>query len=377
MFIMYPVVSQANDPAPFQAEDPLFHFFTKISETNSISYEAVFRQKDLFSSDTIISSGSVVLWKEGNQVSFFRIINSDKNHELVYIFDSTWSINHIKRERYFIGEGLEKSAGNQLSNFLPLSLFTLDSTAYYSAPSREVVFENEEIRTISLKIQDKPKDITGIRYEISIARSDSMIQRIVQDFEFGAFNSNLYQESIMYNYTYPQAITFKTPGEWLAYTVIYPVNDQEAPTDRTAGMEITKGLFLEDLILLDIHEKPFRLPTEGMAFIDLWYVGCFPCLKAAPVIESLFKEFREKVHFYSVNEVDKDLSKIIKFKESLGISFPVLLNREDRLAPKISGSGAYPAYFIMDCATGKVVWWDEGYSEDTESKIRKALETYL
>ena len=100
-------------------------------------------------------------------------------------------------------------------------------------------------------------------------------------------------------------------------------------------------------------------------------------MKAAPVIESLFQEFKEKVHFYSVNEIDKDLAKIIRFKESLRISFPVLLNREERLAPIISGSAAYPAYFIMDCATGRVVWWDEGYSDDTERKIRKAFETYL
>ena len=89
MSMTYIVFSQDYDPATFRAEDPLFHFFIKISETKSIAYESVFRQKNLFSSDTVISSGSVTLRKEGNQISFFRIISADKKHELVYIFDST------------------------------------------------------------------------------------------------------------------------------------------------------------------------------------------------------------------------------------------------------------------------------------------------
>ena len=31
--------------------------------------------------------------------------------------------------------------------------------------------------------------------------------------------------------------------------------------------------------------------------MDLWYVGCYPCLMAAPVIDKLYEKHKEQIHF--------------------------------------------------------------------------------
>ena len=85
------------------------------------------------------------------------------------------------------------------------------------------------------------------------------------------------------------------------------------------------------------------------------------------------KPTRTRIWFFSVNDVDKDTARIIRFKEKLGISFPVLLNRDDNLVYRIAGSNAYPLFAIIEAKTGIVRFFYKGYSEDLEDILKQAI----
>jgi len=39
--------------------------------------------------------------------------------------------------------------------------------------------------------------------------------------------------------------------------------------------------FFNEIELYDLSMKPVSLPDKGLIFIDLWYVGCSPCMRSA------------------------------------------------------------------------------------------------
>ena len=129
--------------------------------------------------------------------------------------------------------------------------------------------------------------------------------------------------------------------------------------------------------LHDISGHPFDLPEEGLIFIDLWYVGCAPCMKSAPVIEKLYNGFKDQVYFFSVNEIDRDTTKIINFRKKMGITFPVLLGGKEKLVSKLTGSAGYPLFFLMDAESRMVLWSFAGYAENLEEIIAEAIKNNL
>lgn len=356
-----------------KADDPFLHYVSKIWNTTSLSYDAMYRQKSLFDKDTITSFATVSLVKHHDVIRFLQIVSTGRENELVFANDTAWAVSHLDSSASFLGAGIGEIEGNPLAVFFPHSLFTLDSSAYLIEPFWETISETAVTRTVSIGIRNKPEEITEIRYEVTIGRGDSLISRVVESVTFAGYEDGQYQEKRFYDYRIA-AKDHGLPAYFDAYRTILPDPASAEKEKPTGGYVDGEEILLSGLSLLDMSEQPFALPDDGLIFIDLWYVGCYPCMKAAPVMEKLYREYRDKIHFYSVNEVDKNLEKIRDFKSKLDITFPVLLNRQESLAVKVNGSKAYPAYFIMEGETGKVVWRGSGYSEDLEMKLRNVFD---
>jgi len=184
-------------------------------------------------------------------------------------------------------------------------------------------------------------------------------------------------EQIFTEYSFPAPASIKVPDYFTTYIkdmkeLQKPDNDLVNPTEGHL-----EDIYLPDPELYDLSGKPFQLPDNGLIFIDLWYVGCAPCMKSVPVIEKIYAEYKDQVHFFSINETDKDTAKISRFIDKMGVTFPVLLGGKDKLAWKVTGTYGYPLFILMDAESSKVLWQMSGYSENLEELIISTIKKFI
>jgi len=342
----------------------------KYLSMDSMAYHVWSVQKTLFKTDTNINSASVILKKRGSALDFFRIMEDSSGHELLFCQDTLWSVDHGIRTRFFMGRGLNDLQGTALSSFLLDFLFQLSTP-----PSRDnVSWDIKEIKgnrlTLILKLKPTP-DFSDITVNLQIDTA-----------EFFVFNESLtatfrnmetqYQGKIVDRHSFPEALSLKEPAYFHEYIRVFP---------KSGGGDVqlaggNQEQFMGEFNLTTLSGESFILPTEGLIFLDFWYVGCLPCLKAAPVIEKLHGEFGDRVSFFGINEVDKERSAVQSFIQKMGIDFPVLMSK-NRLVEKATLSKGYPGFVLLEAKTGKIIWFQSGFSGDLEQQIRKAFSNVL
>jgi len=229
---------------------------------------------------------------------------------------------------------------------------------------------------ISFDLSAASNDVSGIRVEFTIGNADFLLKKMLKESVYMKADK-IVQELILSGYSFPRPDQVKVPGYYGTYKKDFSMFQNTGPLNEIKSEQSPGDIYLKDIELLDLSRKPFSLPQDGLIFFDLWYVGCPPCMKSAPVIERLYKDYKDKVYFFSINETDLDTAKIARFKEKMGITFPVLLGGEEKLAQKINGRGSYPVFILMDAESGKVLWKMEGYSEDLELRISEAISQNL
>jgi len=356
--------------------DPLVNFVAKMYFREAVAFETYFKKKSLFDLDTTYSRAKVVLMKNQDSIYYVNIINTADQLELLLFNDSVWSVRHKDSKMHLIGKGINNLAGNTLSENFPVTLFNIDTLIYYQTPYWRVIKSDELYDLVKIDITDMPEEMSDIQVEVLIKRTDSLLYKSMQNVSFKNMTARHYHEVNFSNYTFPATGDILLPGYFSEYEKVIPGTAtkvvQEAREDS-----LKKEIFIIAPELYDMEGNPFTLPKEGLIFIDLWYAGCFPCMKAAPVIEKLYHEYHNAIYFFSMDEVDFDREKIIRFKENMGITMPLLLGGKEKLAVKVNNSNAYPAYFLMNASDGKVLWSYSGFSEDLEPMIREAFIKYL
>ena len=218
--------------------------------------------------------------------------------------------------------------------------------------------------------------MSNIRVEFTIGRKDFLLAGTIREFTYMNADFAL-EEQRFSNYTFPDTSSVKIPGYYSQYQKDLSIFTGEQNTREADSLVSAREVYLENIELFDLEGNYYALPGDGLIFFDLWYVGCAPCMRSAPVIEKLYQEFSDRVYFFSVNEVDQDTAKIKLFREKMGITFPVLTGHGGELAMKVTGRNGYPLFFLMDAETGKVVWSLTGLSDDLESLIRNAMKNNL
>lgn len=114
----------------------------------------------------------------------------------------------------------------------------------------------------------------------------------------------------------------------------------------------------------------FRLPTlDGrtlgppdfrgeVVVVDFWATWCTPCRAQAKVLEGLHAEWRDRgVRFLAV-DVAEDRAKVEAFVADNPFPYPVLLDPEDRLSPKL-GLIALPTLMVVN-TEGAVTYLEPG-----------------
>jgi thiol-disulfide isomerase/thioredoxin len=111
-----------------------------------------------------------------------------------------------------------------------------------------------------------------------------------------------------------------------------------------------------DFVLPDLEGRLHQLANlrGRVVFLNLWATWCPPCRLEMPSMERLHRRFRTRpFSMLAVNEDGEDGNAVAPFVQSLGLTFPVLLDHQGRLPPRYGVTG-YPETFIINRA-GDVV----------------------
>jgi thiol-disulfide isomerase/thioredoxin len=284
--------------------------------------------------------------------------------------------DHEKKALICLGPDIVALTHNHLSEFFPFSIYNTDTTICRAEPYWKTIQETQEYTVISLDISDAPKELSDFRVEFTIGNSDFLLRTFLKEAMYMKADKFL-QETNFSGYSFPDADDVRIPDYFSTYVKDYSLVVVPDIGDEKKAEEIAAEIYMKDIELFDLSGKPFPLPQDGLIFFDLWYVGCPPCMKSAPVIEKLYNEYKDKIYFFSINETDQDTAKIARFKEKMGITFPVLLGGGEKLAGKLNGENGYPVFILMDAESGKVLWNKQGFSENLEELITAAFQKNL
>lgn len=356
--------------------DPFCQMIKTIHSLDAISFNSKLNEKQVFENDTVISYAKVIVKRIGKSISFLQIIPEAGYKELLFCNDSSWITDHNAKTITSLGTGIDQLTHNHMSEFFPFSIYDLDSAICTGEPYWRIIEETKEYTVISLDITDAPEELSDFRAEFTIGNTDFLLRKILKEAVYMKADK-YFQEVDFSGYSFLGTDEVRSPDYYSTYAKDYSLVQVSDTGAEKKAEEVAAEIYLKDIELFDLSGKAFNLPQDGLLFFDLWYVGCPPCMKSAPVIEKLYHEYKDKVYFFSINETDQDTAKIGRFKEKMGITFPVLLGGREKLAEKISGETGYPVFIIMDAESGKVLWQRKGYSANLEEVIADAIRKNL
>jgi cytochrome c biogenesis protein CcmG/thiol:disulfide interchange protein DsbE len=120
------------------------------------------------------------------------------------------------------------------------------------------------------------------------------------------------------------------------------------------GLKIPVGDPAPDFTLEDLEGKEHTLSSlkgKKVVMIDFWATWCNICKREMPVLESVYKEYREKgVEFFGI-ALDEKVKLIKKIIADKGVTYPILLDRGAKVATEsYQLAGPIPLKVVVDCA---------------------------
>ncbi|GAB2780942.1 hypothetical protein GCM10027275_25640 [Rhabdobacter roseus] len=118
--------------------------------------------------------------------------------------------------------------------------------------------------------------------------------------------------------------------------------------------------------------KKYPILAKGkVTLLDFWEVWCAPCIASMPKVQQLYDRYKEVgLQVYGITHEADQLETARKRVEKSKVTFPMLMgNEHSRKAYHLS---AIPLYILID-KYGKVVYLSEGFSDELEREIQKAL----
>jgi len=115
-----------------------------------------------------------------------------------------------------------------------------------------------------------------------------------------------------------------------------------------AGREEVGGAVAPDFTLTRFDGEPFALADyqDRPVFLYFWASWCAPCIEEAPLVESLWPEYRERGYaFLGINIWDIE-GDALAFIEDLGLTFPLARDTERSVYVEYGVQGLPVAFFL-------------------------------
>jgi len=375
---------------PFNnTNDPFCKMVDTIFRIDSLSFNAQYTTKRLFETDTITSFARILFRKKGTLLHYLRITPTNGQKELLFYRDSSWVADHDSKKIICIGTSLDDLNGNSMAQYFSFSFFKIDTLIFQAEPSWNItdrtldlttvsipLTRTLDLTTVSIPLTNNSPELSDVSLEISIRNSDHLLVGTRQEYNYLKVDKS-FQEQLFSDYIFPGHDELEIPAYFTHYQKDLSYFNRADPQETDSAGIAKQEVFLDHIELYDLSGEFYLLPEDGLLFLDLWYVGCSPCMKSAPVIEKIYHQFQDRVYFYSINEVDQDNVKIMNFCKKMGLTMPVLIGEKYKLSGAVTGAGGYPVFILVDAETRQVLWYLRGFAENLEDLIREAISSNL
>ena len=130
--------------------------------------------------------------------------------------------------------------------------------------------------------------------------------------------------------------------------------------------------------LPDIHsgQKVSLAGLKGkVVVVDFWASWCAPCKEEMPVLESLYKRFKDSGLVIVGVSVDNELANAKKFVGALKVSFPIVHDAGHAVADKFKPP-RMPTSIVIDKA-GKIRFIHAGFRKEDGKKLEAEVRELL
>jgi cytochrome c biogenesis protein CcmG, thiol:disulfide interchange protein DsbE len=117
-----------------------------------------------------------------------------------------------------------------------------------------------------------------------------------------------------------------------------------------AGADLRIGSAVPQVTLSEINGTSVRIPESlrGKVFVlHFWQIGCSSCKLDMPAMDTLYKQYRKKgLEILAVN-VGQKKEAVRSFAAELGVSYPLLIDPNERNA-RLYGVTDVPRTYVID-----------------------------
>ncbi|WP_044238290.1 TlpA family protein disulfide reductase [Flexithrix dorotheae] len=107
-----------------------------------------------------------------------------------------------------------------------------------------------------------------------------------------------------------------------------------------------------------------------IVFMNFWATWCPPCIAEMPSIQELYDNTADSNIIFLMISTDEDETKIRKFIEKKGYTFPVY--RPASVRPEVYSSNSIPTTFVISL-DGKIVYKNVGIANYNSDSFKKLL----
>jgi thiol-disulfide isomerase/thioredoxin len=137
---------------------------------------------------------------------------------------------------------------------------------------------------------------------------------------------------------------------------------------------------IDDFTLKDLENKRVSfsdLKGEKLTILDFWATWCKPCSRAIPKLISLYEAYKDSgVQVIGISvDSPRNLPKVKPFVNSLGITYPILLDSNSELMSELQVT-SLPTFLIVD-AQNEIVFFHRGYRPGDETIIREEIDKLI
>jgi peroxiredoxin len=117
----------------------------------------------------------------------------------------------------------------------------------------------------------------------------------------------------------------------------------------TPAWAVGEGTLAPEIALKDRAGKAIKVADlKGrVVLVDFWASWCAPCRDELPVLEGLYKKYREKGLVIVGVGLDRELDKLTKFLRASPLSFPVVHDDKGAVADRY-GPPKMPSSYLVD-----------------------------
>lgn len=142
------------------------------------------------------------------------------------------------------------------------------------------------------------------------------------------------------------ALVYFTQGLFFKKEAASPAEEyiKKLGIERPGNKAVAPDFTLEDLSGRPLSLKKLR---GEVVFLNFWATWCVPCRQEMPTMEKLYQEFKERGLVVVAVNYRETKEEIQKFVDELGLTFPVLVDRDGRVS-ETYGVWSIPLSYFID-----------------------------